>query len=310
MGVTGMTSGVRQNNPKTEKKPSTPNHAEWGAVGFSGADFRIYDEAMMTHRTDNPDSQVFPVQSEPSNPLKPHFFALIPCAGQGSRAATPLPKQYEVIAGQAMVFHTLAAFSAVTRIHQTLVVVAPGDQFFDAFVKTSFQVADCGGSSRASTVLGGLGSLLRSGAEAHDWILVHDAARCLITAGQINQLIEACMHDSVGGLLAHKLPDTLKSEVAGRVTSTIYRGDKWLAQTPQMFRIGLLMQALTKALEGTANSDNAVHTVTDESSAIEAMGLSPKLVAGSAQNFKVTYPEDLALAEAILLSRKASLLTF
>jgi len=143
----------------------------------------------------------------------------------------------------------------------------------------------------------GLDALLQAGAETGDWVLVHDAARCLVTPGQIDQLIDACQHDAVGGLLAHKLPDTLKSEGSlerqGRVAATLDRGDKWLAQTPQMFRIGVLRQAL--ALAGAA--------VTDESSAIEMLGLAPRLVVGSAQNFKVTYPEDFALAEAILLNR-------
>lgn len=127
-----------------------------------------------------------------------------------------------------------------------------------------------------------------------DWVLVHDAARCLVTATQINTLIDACADDAVGGLLAHKLPDTLKSEVNGRVAATLDRGDKWLAQTPQMFRIGALREALTQAGD----------KVTDEASAMEALGLHPLLVAGSAQNFKVTYPEDFALAEAVLMARQ------
>ena len=195
-----------------------------------------------------------------------------------------------------MVLHTLAAFAGVKRLEKTLVVVAPNDVFFDALPEKSFAVAACGGASRADSVRQGLDALQQAGAEADDWVLVHDAARCLVTPDQINQLIDACQHDDVGGLLAHKLPDTLKCEVAGRVAATLDRSDKWLAQTPQMFRIGLLMQALDVA-------ESAGNVVTDESSAIEALGLAPKLVAGSAQNFKVTYPEDFALAEAILLSR-------
>ena len=195
-----------------------------------------------------------------------------------------------------MVLHTLAAFAGVKRLEKTLVVVAPNDVFFDALPEKSFAVAACGGASRADSVRQGLDALQQAGAEADDWVLVHDAARCLVTPDQINQLIDACQHDDVGGLLAHKLPDTLKCEVAGRVAATLDRSDKWLAQTPQMFRIGLLMQALDAA-------ETAGNVVTDESSAIEALGLAPKLVAGSAQNFKVTYPEDFALAEAILLSR-------
>ena len=238
--------------------------------------------------------------SAAENRSSSRFFALIPCAGQGSRAGTSpsgQAKQYQQIAGLPMVLHTLAAFRQVGRLAQTLVVVAPGDCFFDAMPKPNFNVVACGGASRADSVRQGLDALLEAGAEADDWVLVHDAARCLVTPEQINQLMDACQHDAVGGLLAHKLPDTLKSEGTlerqGRVAATLDRSDKWLAQTPQMFRIGLLIQALT--LAGAA--------VTDESSAVEMLGLAPRLVAGSAQNFKVTYPEDFALAEAILLNR-------
>lgn len=241
--------------------------------------------------------------SAAENRSSSRFFALIPCAGHGSRAGTSpsgQAKQYQQIAGLPMVLHTLAAFRQVGRLAQTLVVVAPGDCFFDSMAKAGFDVAACGGASRADSVRQGLDALLEAGAEADDWMLVHDAARCLVTPEQINQLMDACEHDAVGGLLAHKLADTLKSEGTlerqGRVAATLDRSDKWLAQTPQMFRIGLLSQAL--ALAGAA--------VTDESSAIEMLGLAPRLVAGSAQNFKVTYPEDFALAEAILLNRSGT----
>jgi len=227
----------------------------------------------------------------------PRCWALIPCAGTGSRAGVAGPKQYQPIAGEPMVMHTLAAFAEVGRIDQTLVVVSPEDRFFQTSqaLNASFLIAACGGSTRASSVFNGLSALLEEGAVAHDWVLVHDAARCLITPALINQLLDACLDDEVGGLLALPLPDTLKAAQAGRVSATLPRADKWLAQTPQMFRIGSLLDALE--LAGDA--------VTDESSAIEAMGLSPKLVAGSAQNFKVTYPEDFALAQAVLQSRQS-----
>lgn len=230
----------------------------------------------------------------------PRCWALIPCAGNGSRAGAAGPKQYQVLAGQPMVMHTLAAFAEVPQIDQTLVVVSSDDAFFQApqWSGASFLIASCGGSTRAISVFNGLNALLAEGAVAHDWVLVHDAARCLITPAQINQLLDACQADEVGGLLALPLPDTLKTAQAGRVSSTLPRTDKWLAQTPQMFRIGSLLEALE--LAGDA--------VTDESSAIEAMGLAPKLVPGSAQNFKVTYPEDFALAQAVLLSRGGSAL--
>lgn len=220
------------------------------------------------------------------------FFALIPCAGSGSRAGTAQPKQYEAIAGRPMVAHTLAAFAGVPRLSETLVVVAPGDDFLSP--GATFSIAACGGSMRATTVLNGLAELKSRGAADTDWALVHDAARCLITPALIDRLIDACASDEVGGLLAQPLADTLKSAQDGRVAQTVPRGGKWLAQTPQMFRIGPLMRALREAGAGA----------TDEASAMEAQGLKPLLVPGSAQNFKVTYPDDFALAEAVLRSRK------
>ena len=200
-----------------------------------------------------------------------------------------------------MVAHTLAAFAAVTRVHRILLVLAPGDRFFsehDELLQelSSFApilISACGGSTRAASVLNGLNAVLKRGADPQEWVLVHDAARCLITPELINRLVDACERDAVGGLLALPLPDTLKMGLTGRVAATLDRADKWLAQTPQMFRIGLLREALTMTGE----------RVTDEASAMEALGLSPKLVPGSAQNFKVTYPEDFALAQAVLQAR-------
>ena len=230
-------------------------------------------------------------------PAKPRFFALIPCAGSGSRAGVASPKQYQLLAGKAMVWHTLQAFRQVTAVSAIGVVTSPGDDGFKAacpdFNQPDDMLLAVGGATRAVSVRNGLEALLQKTAKPGDWVLVHDAARCLVTAGQINALIEACQNDAVGGLLALPLPDTLKSSAECRVAVTIARADKWLAQTPQMFRIGALLAAL----------DAAGDAVTDESSAMEAQGLKPLLVTGSAQNFKVTYPEDFAMAEAILKSR-------
>lgn len=229
--------------------------------------------------------------------LNPKIFALIPCGGLGSRSGEGLPKQYRPIAGLPMVSHTLAAFAGVPRVAATAVVIAPNDDLFAQQVKlpsTTCSIASCAGNTRAITVFQGLNALRERGAQLNDWVLVHDAARCLITPEQINTVIDACINDEVGGLMACKLPDTLKQEKAGRVSGTVDRADKWLAQTPQMFRIGMLMEALQKASAA----------VTDESSAVEMMGLTPKLIPGSAQNFKVTYPEDFALAQAVLLARR------
>lgn len=234
--------------------------------------------------------------------LIPRFFGLIPCAGQGTRAIAgsaqdaALPKQYQSIAGVPMVMHTLKAFAQVSRIASCLVVVAPGDDLLAGQVSAGVEVAACGGDSRAASVLNGLSQLAIAGAEADDWVLVHDAARCLITPALVDQLIDACRSDPVGGLLAHPVPDTLKQGQEGRVLATVGREDKWLAQTPQMFRLGALTQALKMAV-------TLGEAVTDEASAMEAAGLSPKLVRGSAHNFKVTYPEDFVLAEALIKSR-------
>jgi 2-C-methyl-D-erythritol 4-phosphate cytidylyltransferase len=222
--------------------------------------------------------------------------ALLPCAGTGSRAGTELPKQYQPIAGQPMVLHTLDALRAVARLDRCVVVIAPDDAFW-ASQPVGTVLARCGGATRAESVFNGLQALLEQGADAHDWVLVHDAARCLVTPAQVDALIDACWNDAVGGLLALPLPDTLKAEADGRVAVTVDRADKWLAQTPQMFQLG----ALHAALAATAATGFA--GVTDEASAMEMAGHRPLLVRGSAQNFKVTYPEDFALAEAVLRSR-------
>ena len=225
------------------------------------------------------------------------FFVVMPCAGFGSRAGTIVPKQYQTIAGLPMVAHTLRAFAGVSRIARGLVVIAPDDthmaEVLTQYPQAVFEALRQGGATRADSVLAGLKHLLATGAQAHDWVLVHDAARCLVTPQQINDLMDACADDEVGGLLALRLADTLKAEANGRVTQTVDRADKWLAQTPQMFRLGLLVQAI----------EQMGSQVTDESSAIEGLGLAPKLVASSSHNFKVTYPEDFALAEAILKLR-------
>jgi 2-C-methyl-D-erythritol 4-phosphate cytidylyltransferase len=226
----------------------------------------------------------------------PRCHALLPCAGSGSRAGTTLPKQYEAVAGQPMVLHTLAALRAVPRIGSCLVVVAPGDAFWSE-PWPGVRVVPCGGDSRAASVFQGLQWLLDQGTPVDDWVLVHDAARCLVTPAQVDALIDACWDDPVGGLLALPLPDTLKTGRNDRVAATVDRSDKWLAQTPQMFRLGALHAALAaRATSGFAG-------VTDEASAMEMAGHQPLLVRGSAQNFKVTYPEDFALAQAILSSR-------
>ncbi len=228
----------------------------------------------------------------------PRCFALVPCAGVGARSGAAMPKQYAPLAGKAMVAHTLAALAGVSRLSWTLVVLAPEDDRFETALPEAagpfLRVARTGGATRAETVANGLAVLVAQGAQASDWVLVHDAARCLIRPQWVERLITACWDDAVGGLLALPLADTLKQERDGRSAATLDRSGKWAAQTPQMFRLGLLQEALAKA--GPA--------VTDEASAIEALGLSPLLVMGELENFKLTYPGDFELAQRLLRSTK------
>ena len=234
-----------------------------------------------------------PLPDEPT----PRLYALVPCAGVGARSGAGRPKQYVEIAGAPMVAHTLRALAAVPRLRATLVVLAPGDRDFEACVPgvagERAWVAHCGGATRAATVSAGLRELRTRGAVAADWVLVHDAARCLLQPAWVERLIDACIGDAVGGLLALPVADTLKEEAQGRVAATVPRQGRWAAQTPQMFRLGLLEQALAAA--GDA--------VTDEAGAVEAMGLRPLLVAATLENFKVTYPEDFVLATRLLEGR-------
>lgn len=232
--------------------------------------------------------------------FRPRCFALVPCAGKGARAGSAGPKQYVALAGQAMVAHTLQALRAARGIDQLLVILHPEDTLFESQVP-GFDgwIGQVGGATRAHTVANGLGLLRQRGALPEDWVLVHDAARCLIQASWVERLIEACQHDAVGGLLACPVADTLKQGFEGRVLAGLDRADKWQAQTPQMFRLGLLQQALEQAL---ANNADAVN-ITDESSAMERAGHFPLLIQGALENFKVTYPSDFELAEKLLQLR-------
>ena len=233
------------------------------------------------------------------------FFALVPCAGSGSRSGAAGPKQYETLAGRALVLWTLEALARVAELDGTLVVLSPGDTQFaalategDAEAAAACWRANLGGATRAETVFAGLHDLLARGAREDDWVLVHDAARCLVRPESIRRLIADCRDDAVGGLLAMPVADTLKrSDAHARVGETVSRERIWAAQTPQMFRIGMLRDALRA---GFAQVDLAI---TDEASAIEATGQSPRLVRGDFENIKVTWPEDFALAERLLRTR-------
>jgi 2-C-methyl-D-erythritol 4-phosphate cytidylyltransferase len=224
----------------------------------------------------------------------PEFHALVPAAGFGARMGHELPKQYLPLAGQPMIAHALNTLCSCPRISMVFVVLAPDDTMFHTYDWSRFgdklQPLFCGGERRSDTVLNGL---IASELEPDDWVLVHDAARPCLTQAHLDKLIAELRDDAVGGILAVPVADTLKRENdIGRIARTEDRAGLWQAQTPQMFRAGLLAQAL-----------QASPQVTDEASAIEALGLHPKLVPGEPANFKVTYPQDLLLAELLLTQR-------
>ena len=223
------------------------------------------------------------------------FYALVPAAGLGARMGHELPKQYLPLAGQPMIAHALNTLCSSPDISTVFVVLAPDDKLFHTYDWSRFgdklQPLFCGGERRSDTVLNGL---IASELEPDDWVLVHDAARPCLTQERLAKLIAELRDDAVGGILAVPVADTLKrADDMGRIARTEDRAGLWQAQTPQMFRAGLLAQALQSAPQ-----------VTDEASAIEALGLHPKLVPGEPTNFKVTYPQDLLLAELLLQQGK------
>lgn len=226
--------------------------------------------------------------------------ALVPAAGSGSRFAANQPKQYQPLSGKPMLWHAVAAL-ARAPVETVFVVLAPEDKAFATYDWSAFagkiETLYCGGETRRDSVYNGLVAAMAD-VQADDWVLVHDAARPCLPPADLARLYEECRNDEIGGILALPVADTVKragKDEAGaqRIAGTEDRAQLWLAQTPQMFRVGLLAQALRQA-KGT---------ITDEASAMEQLGLKPRLVPGSRENLKVTWPEDLALAQSILSRR-------
>ncbi|WP_131111167.1 2-C-methyl-D-erythritol 4-phosphate cytidylyltransferase [Sulfuricystis thermophila] len=225
------------------------------------------------------------------------YHALIPAAGGGTRMGGGTPKQYLPLTGRPLIWHTLKTLTGVAAIDHVHVVLAPEDEFWGGYDWSDFKgrltVWHCGGATRAESVIHGLRAL-QSLVAGDDWVLVHDAARCCLTVEHVGKLLAEVGDDPVGGLLAVPVADTLKrAQTDGRVAGTVAREGLWQAQTPQMFRYRMLLEALERMPE-----------VTDEAGAIEAMGLHPKLVAADMTNLKVTWPLDLQLAEWILANRR------
>jgi len=228
------------------------------------------------------------------------IVAIVPAGGVGLRAldcggpeSGAIPKQYRLLGGEPMLRVAVRALLADKRIAEVRVAVAPGDawaeQALAGLPRTVWR--PCGGATRADTVMA---ALLDAALEPDDWALVHDAARPGLPASALGRLIDHCLAMGRGGLLAQPVADTVKrqqpldSSLGTLVQQSISRDGLWLAQTPQMFPAGLLLQAL-QLLQRAA--------ITDEASAMEHTGYTPCLVPGSARNFKVTWPEDFELME-------------
>ncbi len=227
--------------------------------------------------------------------MKRKIIAIVPAAGVGARAGTGPPKQYRPIGTQAMLRRSVLAVLADARVEQLRVAVAPGDTRVTSALaglpRTVWRA--CGGPTRADTVLAALDDAHAQGdLSAQDWVLVHDAARPGLPPEALARLIDTCLRERAGGLLALPVADSVKrgedGAMAARVVASVAREGLWLAQTPQMFPAGALRAALAAAAA-------AGQPVTDEAAAMASTGCQPLLVQGSVRNFKVTWPEDFAL---------------
>ena len=226
-----------------------------------------------------------------------NHYALVPAAGTGERLGGQTPKQYLLLNGKPMLFYSVQRLCDSPRIKRVYVVLARGEKWFSQHDWKAFAgkltAFYCGGETRAASVLNGLVAA-KAEIGADDWVLVHDAARPCLSTELLDKLLDELGGDSVGGLLALPVADTLKrADGAERVQRTEPRENLWQAQTPQMFRYG----TLTRALQEMQYTE-----VTDEARAIEGLGLHPKLVVSDARNLKVTHAQDLPLAELILKS--------
>lgn len=229
---------------------------------------------------------LFPMKNNHSE--LPNFWVIIPAAGIGSRMKTDIPKQYLSLGTKTVLEHTIACFLEHPKLLGIIICLSPTDKLWQALpiskhplIQTTF-----GGKERADSVLSGL-IFLSQQVHDNDWVLVHDAARPNLQKSDLNNLLQTIQHDVVGGILAVPARDTLKqADTAGRVTATLDRGTIWQALTPQMFRLYDLQRVLQQALL-------AGQSVTDEASAMELAGYSPKLIKGRSDNIKITQPEDI-----------------
>lgn len=223
-------------------------------------------------------------------PRQANYFAVVPAAGTGSRMGADCPKQYLPLGDRAVIEHTLGRLLEVPVLRAIVVAIAPDDGRWPGLALAGHDRihAVSGGAERCHSVLNGL-EYLTGRADDRDWVLVHDVARPCIAGVEIARLIDGVGDHAVGGILAIPVSDTLKKVGPAGIEATVDRTGVWRAQTPQMFRLGLLRDALQMALQRGG-------AITDEASAIELAGYQPQVIEGSPTNIKITHPRDLALA--------------
>jgi 2-C-methyl-D-erythritol 4-phosphate cytidylyltransferase len=230
-----------------------------------------------------------------------NVHALIPAAGQGLRYGGSKLKQYLPISGKAVIAHAISAFQFHPLIKSITVVLAEDDQWFESAVGTmAARVGTVtGGDTRAQSVRNGL-QFIADNYSGLDWVLVHDAARPCLSHASLDRLLEQGLQSADGAILAMPVGDTLKrSGDDEEIIATVDRRGLWAAQTPQLFRVGVLIEAIDAARAMGLE-------LTDEASAMEFAGFRPKLIMGSAANIKITHSSDLAIAEALLKRREQS----
>ncbi len=225
-----------------------------------------------------------------------NYWLIVPAAGTGRRFGAELPKQYLPLMDSTVMQCTLNRLSQLSMIEQIIVPIHAQDTLatqlnYQQPNKIRFVV---GGAERADSVLAGL-KAIADHAQANDWVLVHDVARPCVRLSDIEKLIQSVADDTIGGILAVPVRDTIKQAAMthSHIIATVPRQQLWQAFTPQMFRFGVLYQALIQAQQQN-------YLVTDEASAVEALGHHPQLILGAHDNIKITYPEDLQLAEFLL----------
>jgi 2-C-methyl-D-erythritol 4-phosphate cytidylyltransferase len=231
-----------------------------------------------------------------------NYWAIVPAAGTGSRMGTLVPKQYAMLGSKKIIEHTLERLLETPSLVGIVVAVSKQDAEWQSLAISRHPLVHCveGGAERAHSVLNAL-AYLHNKVQANDWVLVHDAARPCVTLTNIKSLCTSLRDDPVGGILAVPVSDTLKQVDSQKsIVNTIDRRFLWQAQTPQLFRYQLLLDCLKKSIERNEH-------ITDEASAVESCGYSPKVVEGRSDNIKITRPDDLSLAEFILQQQERRL---